>query len=380
VVAGGKLLFWGDGQQTYLDHGQDPIREDTTEVLPMSNYDFDGSAAPKPIGLASMMFGTGVGSWSSVTEVFFRNGRADGEIVITAHVPKYIPAKLRHIVTGQSAGKAFFLSDSDPNSVYLYQWYNQGSERVQSAWNKWTFPCVEKVLWATIHGNEVWFAFQYTTKFTLESVRMERTGDEVVDGYTLRLDHRVDETKGSWSSGTWTVTLPYTVPTDKRPLFGVYDRTTDAEADGLRGRKRTITWTGSDTFTFAGDEDLEFYFGAIPVSIREANRFYAKDKNDQVVLHDKLTIKRVVFSHNQTASYKVVVGNAVGESFEETFSGRVLGDPTVVNNKVPVKTGTFGVRVNAETEDATITLVNDTPFPAVWTAMRYVYELTLLEQ
>jgi hypothetical protein len=379
VVAGGKLQFWGDGQQTYLDSGQDPIREDTTEILPLANYEYDGEAAPVPMGLGSLMFGTEIGTWQTVREVYFRAGKPDGEIEISGHVPKLISGKLRYLAVGEAAKKVFVLTDGDPNTAHLYQWYNQGNERVQSSWNIWKMPSPSKILWAGIEGSTLSLLLQWPFSCTLETLTLNSTGDETSERLPLRLDHRISEDAASWDvEGYYTLPLPYSVPSDKRDLFKAYMRTDDGDTS-QRGIELVVTWNSSTSVRVRADSAVNFHFGAIPVSRLRRTRFFARDRQDNPILHDKLLIRKVIVAHKGSSQYSVVVTTFGVEGVAQVWTGRLLGDPSVINNQVPVKNGTFSASVGEETENVEIDLVNDSPYPAIWTSMKYVYDITVRE-
>ncbi|MER9178938.1 hypothetical protein [Mesorhizobium sp. M0767] len=378
LVAGGKLQFWGDGQQTYLDSGQDPIRENTTEIQPLANYEYDGEAAPKSLGLSSMVFGTKVGRWVKAVEVYFRGGKPDGEIETSAHVPKLMVGSLRHIAIGESAKKSFFLTSGADNLAYLYQYYNQGNERVQSAWNPWEFAAPTRVLWASIEGATAWFFLRWPTGCTLESVVLDRYGDENDQAFPIRLDHRVSEVGAVWNGSTYyTVTLPYSVAVDKRDTFRAVERR-DVPDVSQRGRELVFTWADSTHVrVMSATPGLTFLFGSIPTARRKCTRFIAKDKNGDPILHDRLLIKKVLVGHYQSVQYSVNVTTLGSLASVQTFSSRKVGDPSVLNNQVAVQSGSFKVTVGEETENVEIELVNDTYFPAIWKALKFDYDLTV---
>lgn len=377
VAVAGRLQFWGQEQQTYLDSGQDAIKESTTEVLPLANYEFDGEVPPKPIGLSALIFSTAVGAWSRITELLIQRSAVQGEIVITDHVPKLVSGSVRVLGAGEAARKTFVLSSGAPKTAYLYQWYNQGQDRVQSAWNPWTFPACVSVLWVGVRGGEATFLFDWGTKTTLESCRLDSIGDEVGQAFPLRLDHRVTEDYGTFQDDHWEVHLPYTVQAEARGLFKCFERTDSPEDDLQRGREVPIEWVSSETMKVLSDNSkLEFFIGVVPVARRVSSRFFARDRNDQPIIHDRLLLRRVAVSHERTVQYDIVVRTWGDEEAVDTYVGRVLGDPTVTNDDVPVKTGSHDAPVNEETENVEIELRNTTPYPCIWTAMKFTYELT----
>lgn len=383
IVAGQRLQFWSDGQQTYLDSGNDAISEDTTEVLPLANYEYDGECAPEVMGLSSLVFGTSVGKWAKVTEVMLQRSQAVGEITITAHVPKLLRGALRRIAIGEAATKAFYLTTDAPTKCYLYQWYNQGQDRVQSAWNVWEFNGVEKVLWVDIHGATATFLLSWGDHFTLETTTMDAFGDEDPSLVPLRLDHRVSESLAEYDTleGGWLLQLPYPVTENRRHHFDAFERSTSLDGLRQRGSRLRLDWVDDhNVWIRKPDPDTEFYFGAVPVARRKESPFRARDRNDEPIIHDNLVLRELIVNHADTVAYDIVINALDHPEIRHTYTSRILGDPAFVNQDIPLRTGTHSGSIGAKTEEVEIELVNDTPFPARWTSMKYVYELTVRHQ
>lgn len=375
VVAGGKLQLWAGTSQMVLESGQDALREDTADIRPMSSYKYDGEVTPEPLGLSSLMFGTTNGRWGRVTEVFFRGGQADGEIIITAHCPRLIDGKMR--VLSVSEEKALVMTDAYDNRLYLYEWFNNGEERVQSAWHPWRFPAPSKLLWAGLVGDTMYLLNQWpNSKVTIESIQLDSLGDESDQTIPLRLDHRVSETSAAQDmDGNWVITLPYEVPSAKRSTFTCVERL-DVEDDTIRGRTLDWEWV-SDTQAKVLDTraDLKFFFGSIPTARRKFSRFHLQDDRGPV-LPERLLIHDIIVSHEDTVSYDIEVTRHGGDTVTQPYNGRVLGDPSLLNREVKLATENFKADVGEISKSVVIELVNPYVFPCRWTAAEYNYTVT----
>ena len=373
VVAGGSLQLWAGTSQLALSSGQDPIREDTTEVKPMADYKFDGECSPEPVGLNSLMFGSKVGAWNRIRQVFFQDGVATGEIDITGHCPRLVKGRMAGIEVGET--EAVFRTDDDPRRMYFYQWYNNGDERVQSAWNPWTFSAPSKVVWAGIIDGEMFLLHAWANCTTLEKITLSPSGDEPEQRFALRLDHRISEASSVYSSGGYTITLPYEVQLEKRDLFVCLEREDNSEVT-QRGAALQFEWLSSTSVRFEDERtNLKFYFGAVPESYRTFSTLHIADDRGPI-LPDRLVIKSVRQFHDQTAEYSVVFTKANGDVVEQTYEGRVLGDPSVTNEQVPIKSGVFQADIGEPANEVTIKLANNTPYPSRWSSMEFLYEVT----
>jgi len=58
---------------------------------------------------------------------------------VTDHVPEYVEGKVLQMTATANEDILLIRTDKDLKTVYVYSWYDQGQERLQSAWSKWVF-------------------------------------------------------------------------------------------------------------------------------------------------------------------------------------------------------------------------------------------------
>lgn len=371
VVAGGKLQLWAGNSQMTVDSGQEALREDTTDIRPMSNYRYDGEVSPQALGLSSVVFGSGLGRWNRLMEVFFRAGQADGQIEITAHCPRLIEGRLRHVGAAEDAAKVVVLATEHPTRAYLYEWFNNGQDRVQSAWNKWSMPACQKIIWADVIGDKMYVLLRWDTRCTIEVVTLDGEGDELSQELPLRLDHRISETGHTRDGeGYYVLDLPYEVASDRRDDFQCVERLNVADFS-QRGRPRQFEWVSPSQVRVLDNRDgLAFHFGRVPVARRKLSKFHLQDDKGPV-LPDRLQIANIKVGHNKTVEYDVEVTRHGGELVTQYYRSRVLGDPSVTNAQVKRATDSFTASIGEESQSVDIELVNRSVFPCAWTSMEY---------
>lgn len=379
AIIGEALQFWANEMQVRLSSGQENIREDTVENKPTTFYEYDGEVAPKPFGQSSLLFGTSRGRWNNFTEVIYDGPVPAGEININGHCPKLVDGDLRDLMVGWSMRFVAALTEDLLNGVYVYQWFNNGSDRVQSSWNIWNFPASTKVLWTGMAGSLFYALISWGSTYTLEVLDTEYEGDE--DEYIpLRADHRVDE---SYQTGTGDgyveVTLPYPVTSDKRDEFVAYYRLDDEATEEQRGQLLSLTWVSDTVVRVSTDlASPRFWIGAGIVSYRDLPKPYLVDRNGAAILTDRLLIASIKISHTNTTTYQVQI-TVKGEEVVKVdeFSAREVNSPSVINNRVPVESsGEHQVSVGYDAEEASIRFVNDTIFPSSWDSLVYHYNAT----
>ena len=104
-----------------------------------TKFECDLTAAPVSAG-NSAFFATKGGNYAGVRE-YYTEG--DTEIkdatLVTSHVPEYLKGVMRKMVASTNESMLVCLTTDNHKEAYIYKWYNQGNQRVQSAWSKWIF-------------------------------------------------------------------------------------------------------------------------------------------------------------------------------------------------------------------------------------------------
>lgn len=95
----------------------------------------------RPIGLASSLFFLSKG----VNGMSLREYYVDSQSVVniatdvTGHVTHLLPNNIVNMVGSTNENIIFVLSSDTPNTLYVYKFYTNGNERLQTAWSKWVF-------------------------------------------------------------------------------------------------------------------------------------------------------------------------------------------------------------------------------------------------
>ena len=104
-----------------------------------TKFECDLTATPVSAG-NSAFFATKGGNYAGVRE-YFTEG--DTEIkdatLVTSHVPEYLKGSMRKMAASTNENMLVSLTTDNHKEAYIYKWFNQGNQRVQSAWSKWIF-------------------------------------------------------------------------------------------------------------------------------------------------------------------------------------------------------------------------------------------------
>ena len=111
------------------------------EVTIDQSTKFECDLTADPVGAGnSVFFSTFGGSYSGIREYYTEGDtEIDDADLITAHVPEYLSGKVRKMAASTNENVLVCLTTTNKKEAYIYKWYNQDNERVQSSWSKWLF-------------------------------------------------------------------------------------------------------------------------------------------------------------------------------------------------------------------------------------------------
>lgn len=125
---------------------------------------------------------------------------------ISDHVNGYIPSGVRLMAVEEDLNTLVLVSDKDPNTIYLYKWLWIGTNKAQSAWQKWKLD--SPIVGFKFYGEELIVVTKRATTREILSINCHEAWQDT--GSTIYLDRRVDVTgvyNATNDSTTWT--LPY---------------------------------------------------------------------------------------------------------------------------------------------------------------------------
>lgn len=367
VAHGQNLFFWADGIQFVLASG-DTLTQKTVEIEPST--DFDYSARVKPTGIGdNLVFTNESGKFSQVYEQFAAqqgvNKEADD---ITAHVPKYIPAKLRWF-TGSTTLKSYVVSSEDrPNILFVYNYFVVGDQKQQSAWDRWEYPESHDIIYGNLDSNDLHLCIQRPDGVAFET--LDASPDQVDEGgtYLTRLDRRVDEGACAWvydeATDKTTLTLPYEIEATELSGFVAVSRAGGPHVEGHI--YEPVSVSGAEVVVVGEiTEDEKFYAGFIPVAEYEFSPFYPKDDKGAFI-YERTQVRYANIAYSKTGWTRAVVTRIDGRVNNNVFEGRTLGSPTNILGGIAIADGVMRVPIKSAHDRYSLMLINDSPFPSAW--------------
>lgn len=195
-----KLMLFSAKTQFVL-RGGDLLTPKTVTISPVTEYDVSESI--RPLALSShIYFNFKRNSFEGLLEYTVDNNTETyGATEITEQVNKYIPSNIVRMEGSASENMIIVQSDSDYKKLFVYKYFWQGREKIQSSWMTFTFNKDVRSFYfieSTLHIITTDSDGTY-----LEKIPMENGLVDTGKNYSLLLDHRVDGNSSYVGLGGW---------------------------------------------------------------------------------------------------------------------------------------------------------------------------------
>jgi len=334
-----RLLLFSDLTQFSLV--SDDILAPDTVSIDVSTQ-FEASLRSKPVGAGKyVFFATNKGAASGVREYFVDlNADTNDAAEITAHVPSYIRGEVTKLAASSNEDTLLVLSDSDRTCIYVYRYYWNNQEKLQSAWSKWKFNGT--VLNVDFNKSEIFLIVKRGSDVCLETINLgEDSAISVTDAqHPVLLDRRVKLKTGG------TTSLPYT---DSSAIYVTQngDIVASSEVAALLAAGKTVYAGINYTFKYTFSEQII-------------------KKDNTPITTGRLQLRTFNLIFNDSGFFKTKVTPSRRSTATQTFTGRSLGSTANVLGKSSIDSGTFSFPVLAQSSQVDIQLESDSFLPCVF--------------
>ena len=232
------------------------------------------------------------------------------------------------------------LTDSDKTRIYVYRYYWNNTEKLQSSWSEWNFG--GDVLNVDFNKSEIFMVIKRGSQVCLEKINLS-TDTAIADmdaDHPVLLDRRVKMQTGG------VTTLPYT---DTATIYV-----------SQKGEQLTATQAATRI------TDGEIIYAGIPYTfLYRFSEQVIKQENSPVTI-GRLQIKNWNLVYNDSGFFKTLVTPAKRSTSTKVFTGRNLGSLNNIIGTVSIDSGTFQFPVLAKSTDVTIQLESESFLPCVF--------------
>ncbi len=109
------------------------------DVSISSTTDYNALKNVQPVALGSSMYFLSESLKGTALREYYVSGDSNTKLAVdvSGHASEYLPLNIINMVGSSNQDVLFILSTDTPNTIYVYKFYNDGQERIQTAWFKW---------------------------------------------------------------------------------------------------------------------------------------------------------------------------------------------------------------------------------------------------
>lgn len=343
--------------------------------------DFDSSSLCTPVSSGEDLFfvyerssNAGGNVYSGVREYFVNQQASTNDAVdVTSHIPQYIPSQV--IGASVSSTEDVLLlwnrngAIGEYKNVYWYKYLWDGDKRIQSAWGRWTFRPSDGVLSASVNKTTVYFVIMRADGVYLERMELQSSATTSTLPFQLHLDSLAVvplEAMEGYSNGQ-TFLLKSTLP----PLDPSQGEYVFVAGPDFGTRSGAVIAYKSEV------EDGDFFLkgnwtvGTIYYGVRYASKYtfsqlFERDRNGLAMTSGRLQVKYMTVNFKNTFTFRAEVETASRDTSVYRYSGLKIGMAGSLIGTIIMRDGSFTFPVASDATRATISLVNDSPYPSTF--------------
>jgi hypothetical protein len=358
------LLF--SAQTQFVVESGDLLTPKTIAVK--QTTEFENAIQAKPVGVGkNIYFAVPKGEYSGMREYFTIDdvSGTNDSTDITSHVPSYVPKNVYKVAPCLTEDLLVVLSKEQPSNMFIYKFFFNGQEKLQSSWSKWTLNINDAILNADFILSDLLLVIQMVDGVYLEKLSVA-TGDiGANEPYTVHLDRKLTVPKSSLTyDGAYT-----NIPVANLP--GVID-IGNWEAVVATGQPKTAgirlpiqaTPTGGKILGNYTDCDLvvgrkyNFRYAFSPITVKQ--QAGNAQKSDTV---GRLQLRTMQINYSNTGYFKANVKPSGRDGYEYIYSGKTIGLSSATIGVVDLDTGKMKFPILSQNTGVDIELSSDSPLP-----------------
>jgi len=348
-----KLLLFSENTQFVL-RGTDLLTPKTVSITPATEY--NSTPEIRPIVLNNYVyFPFKRNGYAGVTEYYVDNDTNIFDAAeVTAQVPTYIQSDVIAMAGTAVENVIALVNNQNRKEIFVYKFFWQGKEKIQSAWQKFTVS--RDVIGLDFIESNLHLVTNDTTSTYLEVLPLENDLQDTGLTYTICLDSRIDGSAltTSFSGGVTTISgFPYD------PV--------DVEIFSKAGHKYTFTRTSATAGTVSGDITSVPFFAGIGYdmlykfsdqTLKQPTERGGRSASDYTFQ----TIRSGSLNYADTGHFVVEVTPKFRDKYTYVYNPDILGANLTLNSFTP-QSGHFRFAVQAQPNDVTIEVKSSSALP-----------------
>jgi hypothetical protein len=360
-----QLLLFSAQSQFVVEAG-DLLTPKTIAIKQATEFESDPKVKPAGIG-KNVYFVVPKGEYTGVRE-YFPVDEVSGindSVEITGHVPQYIPKNAYKMAPCLTQDMMGVLSKQDRSSLWMYSFYFNNNEKLQSSWSQWKFDSSASILNADFILSDLILVIQRSDGVYLEKMSVALGDIGTNEPYNVHLDRKLTVAKanltwdgtytniatahlpGAITSGSWEAIIATGQP--KKAGIRLAMESTGSGAR-IRGNYTDCDLIVGCKYTF------RYQFSPITMKQQAGNT----QKSDTV---GRLQLRTMQVNFSETGYFKAQVTPDGRSTYSYIYSGKTLGLPSSTIGTIELDTGNTKFPILSQNTQVTIELNSDAPLP-----------------
>lgn len=374
----GGLLLFSDSTQFILEHDS-VLANSTVSIRPITEFEADMLVAPVTSG-KTVFFGTKRGEYAGIREYYTLPENADQNDAadVAAHIPWYIEGRAKKFTCSTNEDILFVQTDEDTDSIYVYKYFWNGTEKSQSCWSRWDMSGT--VLGFDILNTELYLVMKYDDDgIYIEKMSIEPNHKDDGEDFEYCIDRKVDETSLTDASydedlKQTTFTLPYPVSDSDDLMIVTRDGDESTIATGVK--LEIVSLTNNTIVVVKGNLSLSDDTVVEPLFIGvKYNSYYEfstlarrmagvnTTNGGAAYIDGRLQLRRLTINVSETGYLECTVSPDYRDESTYVFSGKELGHGSNVLGEIPLYTGDINIPILSKNTQVKIACHSDSYLP-----------------
>ena len=364
------LVLFSDQTQFVL-RSEGLLTPKTVSITPSTEFENDRDVAPEATG-DSIFFATTRGSYAGIREYRdVSSQRLSFEATeISATVPTYITGSIVKMASSTKEDVLVIQASGSTSTLWVYKYFNNGGQRVQSSWFKFTFGSDANIKNIDFIDSTLYILVQRSEGLFIETLDFAPGQADTDSTFKITLDRRIKESQCSpspaYSAATdkTTFTLPYNIAGGA--TMQVVSRATSSVKAGIM---YNITSSTTNTVVVSGDlSSAPVWIGEKYTSRYKFSEIHLQQPSQRggmaVVMGGRYQLRYGSLLYEDSGFFKVKVTPKYQTAYEYPFTARILGSGNNVIGEPSIESGKFDFPLMGKHDEITVEIENDSPLPS----------------
>ena len=368
-----RLILFADRAQ-FVVTGEPLLTPKTASIQFVTAYEADMGVSPVAIG-KNIYFAGKRDAYSALWEfqqiqeqVTVGSYQANN---LATQIPRYIPSDVSEIIGSPTEELFFVRCANDPDTLYVWKYFINGDQIIQSAWSKFTYPF--DILTVAFYDSTVYMVTKIGTGYALQKMEIKFGTDTFSTVTAPLIDARIN--MNSLTKTLVGVNTQVTVPANfDLPSTGW--TSTVVKSDGT---VLPVTRISSSVFQIPGDQTLvsgmhfghaytmRYQFGRVDIREDTPNGGVSSIKTGRY--QNLFGVLKYANTNNFTVSVQIQQEPAATMTFTATLGNDGVG-------AVKLDNGEYRFPTLTKTDNLTIEITNATPFPCTILGAEWIANFT----